>query len=608
MASAATGLLRPRYFDRQQLSAADLTLGIDYIRQRLRRHNRYLHGWGAVCGAVVSATANPWQVQVGEGYVVTPEGDEVYIPAAALPYDIQQEATACLDLELPCAEPENLDDQRVVKIMRGNLDPLGKDLNRDYNREWLQLKVLRQANLRGVVVQHTINPGTANAALFPYYTFGEETIFPAGTIIRIHSGAAADDPNPDPRFVHRYVADPGERGNWRLNNPFDTVRVLDAAGNELDRRTLEQKLVYLAVYADETPSCPQPRLPERCQPAGGDYQFSRTREGVRFAILCELPPSHRDAPSCATLEGIVCRNEIAPCPPPLAVNDNGVVLAAIAVSDEGIIETDNTSVRRQLVSESLLQAYLRCQCEEIVAPGRITSITPAQVTVGSSALTVNATITGEGLAGATQVLFAGSGIQAQVVGNNDPNQLSVVLTIAANTQPGQYAFFVIFPDSRPALSSANFNVLLTLVTATQPTIFTQFTSFTQLTIFTQFTSFTQPTLFTQVTIFTQPTIFTQFTSFTQPTFFTLPTIPVITAGPVFELDPTIFDLERGRNQPVTQLAGIGQARGQRLSDAGITNLVDLASAPVERLTEVLDISAVRAAALQDEARNRIRRT
>ena len=43
----------PRYYPRQLITPDDLTLEQNYFRDRLRRHNRLLHGWGVVCGALV---------------------------------------------------------------------------------------------------------------------------------------------------------------------------------------------------------------------------------------------------------------------------------------------------------------------------------------------------------------------------------------------------------------------------------------------------------------------------------------------------------------------------------------------------------------------------
>ena len=51
-------LERVRYFSRQALTAEDMTADQEYFRAKLRRHNRYLHGWGVVCGMIVEINAN----------------------------------------------------------------------------------------------------------------------------------------------------------------------------------------------------------------------------------------------------------------------------------------------------------------------------------------------------------------------------------------------------------------------------------------------------------------------------------------------------------------------------------------------------------------------
>ena len=63
-------LERVKYFNRMLLTAEDMRTDQDFVLQKLRRHNRFLHGWGVVCGLVVKAaptTALPWRVQIGEG-------------------------------------------------------------------------------------------------------------------------------------------------------------------------------------------------------------------------------------------------------------------------------------------------------------------------------------------------------------------------------------------------------------------------------------------------------------------------------------------------------------------------------------------------------------
>jgi hypothetical protein len=79
----STLLERVNYFPRQLLTADDMTADQEYFIAKLRRHNRYLHGWGVVCGLEVSVaptTQNPWQVRIGPGYALGPYGDEIYVP------------------------------------------------------------------------------------------------------------------------------------------------------------------------------------------------------------------------------------------------------------------------------------------------------------------------------------------------------------------------------------------------------------------------------------------------------------------------------------------------------------------------------------------------
>jgi hypothetical protein len=72
---------RLRYFPRQLLTADDMRVEQEYFREKARRHNRYLHGWGVVCGCTVEAIAGSKtpQVRVCPGYVVDPQGDEICI-------------------------------------------------------------------------------------------------------------------------------------------------------------------------------------------------------------------------------------------------------------------------------------------------------------------------------------------------------------------------------------------------------------------------------------------------------------------------------------------------------------------------------------------------
>jgi hypothetical protein len=96
------GLERVRFFPRQLLGADDLNAEQHYFREKQRRHNRYLHGWGVVCGAEVRpapTATRPYQVMICPGYVITPRGDEIMIGAPAL-FDL---ATCVVDSDDPCA-------------------------------------------------------------------------------------------------------------------------------------------------------------------------------------------------------------------------------------------------------------------------------------------------------------------------------------------------------------------------------------------------------------------------------------------------------------------------------------------------------------------------
>ncbi|WP_153506323.1 hypothetical protein [Cumulibacter manganitolerans] len=75
----AAGMERTRYFTRQLVGADDLTQDQLYQREKSRRHNRMLHGWGIVCGARVRAGDAPCEVVVESGYVLGPYGDEIVI-------------------------------------------------------------------------------------------------------------------------------------------------------------------------------------------------------------------------------------------------------------------------------------------------------------------------------------------------------------------------------------------------------------------------------------------------------------------------------------------------------------------------------------------------
>ena len=94
-----TPLERVRYFPRQLITAADMRAEQAFFLNKMRRHNRMLHGWGVTCGlqvtwpgqnatglnaagqsAAPTATATtPTQVTVCPGFAVSPQGDDIVV-------------------------------------------------------------------------------------------------------------------------------------------------------------------------------------------------------------------------------------------------------------------------------------------------------------------------------------------------------------------------------------------------------------------------------------------------------------------------------------------------------------------------------------------------
>ena len=71
-------LERVNYFPGQLLSASDLKTEQEYFLGRLRRHNRYLHGWGVVSGLTVSV-GNSAEIVITPGVAIDCHGNEIHV-------------------------------------------------------------------------------------------------------------------------------------------------------------------------------------------------------------------------------------------------------------------------------------------------------------------------------------------------------------------------------------------------------------------------------------------------------------------------------------------------------------------------------------------------
>ena len=71
--------LPPRFFPGQLLTDEDLNRLDHYIVEKNKLHNRYLHGWGVVCGLEVLCHPCHNLVTVKSGYALSPCGEDIVV-------------------------------------------------------------------------------------------------------------------------------------------------------------------------------------------------------------------------------------------------------------------------------------------------------------------------------------------------------------------------------------------------------------------------------------------------------------------------------------------------------------------------------------------------
>lgn len=85
---------RTRFFAGQLLTEADLNNEQSYWLAKSRLHNRFLHGWGVVCGLqVVCSECDGW-VTVKTGYAIDPCGNDVIV-CQETPFNVLKAIQAC---------------------------------------------------------------------------------------------------------------------------------------------------------------------------------------------------------------------------------------------------------------------------------------------------------------------------------------------------------------------------------------------------------------------------------------------------------------------------------------------------------------------------------
>jgi hypothetical protein len=86
----ADPIARPTFYEGEILPAADLVGSVDYARNQLARHDRYLHRWGIATGLVLQGTKKATvngtayvAVTLVAGIAIDGYGREIVVPADA---------------------------------------------------------------------------------------------------------------------------------------------------------------------------------------------------------------------------------------------------------------------------------------------------------------------------------------------------------------------------------------------------------------------------------------------------------------------------------------------------------------------------------------------
>jgi hypothetical protein len=85
---------RTRYFSGQLLTEADLNNEQSYWLAKNRLHNRYLHGWGVVCGLQVVCNECDGWVTIKSGYAIDPCGNDIIV-CSDYPFNVVKAIQAC---------------------------------------------------------------------------------------------------------------------------------------------------------------------------------------------------------------------------------------------------------------------------------------------------------------------------------------------------------------------------------------------------------------------------------------------------------------------------------------------------------------------------------
>ncbi len=128
---------RPRFFAGQLLTDEDLNRLDQYMVAKQRHHNRYLHGWGVVCGLEVFCHPCTGYITVTAGTAISPCGEDIIVCA--------NDAVNVCELLDRCGQRDRLDECDPLRPFgAGRLDDC-----RDAVEEWVLVVCYEERPVRG---------------------------------------------------------------------------------------------------------------------------------------------------------------------------------------------------------------------------------------------------------------------------------------------------------------------------------------------------------------------------------------------------------------------------------------------------------------------------
>jgi hypothetical protein len=418
--SGVTDLLRPRYVPRQLVTAADLTAEQEFLRERRRLHNRFLHGCGVVCGLDVLAEPGTdgarASVRVTAGYALTPEGEEVAVPQDhTLPVGPAR-ADECLDTG-----------------------------EREVGRLFLALGYREELAYPVPAAPERCQPGALvceHARTCVGYRFAWLDELPQGCArLALDCDAALRDlidltaPSSPPEASQLFACPPTARDGWVVLAAVDRHGQGSLTVDYAPRSTAPSvhalaQLVRCLAGAPPAPSITAIAPTEAL--AGTEVTALISGQRLAGTTAVDFSDTGIDA---VLMEG----GTDTSVPVRLSIADE---------AEEGPRTFTLTTPAGAVSSGSLVFTVLR------PAP-QILAIVPAEAQTGTG---LSATISGQGLAGATAVKFSGTGVVAAVLPGGNDRSLPVRINVDDGAAEGERTFSVAVPRGEVDSGSVTFGV------------------------------------------------------------------------------------------------------------------------------------------------------